>query len=114
MILNALGLDPNRIWKGSWRWFSEEMLLDRTRSAPDDMLRAAFGPSAISGTASNGEVRPAASAQPASASSTPQPTKPTTAASPLAKIESEGLSFEEFLFLAVIKSKRLWEWSGSD
>jgi hypothetical protein len=26
MILNALALDPNRIWKGPWRWYSEEML----------------------------------------------------------------------------------------
>ena len=27
MILNALALDPNRIWKGPWRWFDEEMLM---------------------------------------------------------------------------------------
>lgn len=26
MILNALGLDPNRLWKGPWRWYSEELL----------------------------------------------------------------------------------------
>lgn len=26
MILNALNVDPGRIWKGVWRWFSEEML----------------------------------------------------------------------------------------
>lgn len=24
--LNALGIDPGRVWKGSWRWFSEELL----------------------------------------------------------------------------------------
>jgi glutathione gamma-glutamylcysteinyltransferase len=24
--LNALGIDPGRTWKGSWRWFSEELL----------------------------------------------------------------------------------------
>jgi glutathione gamma-glutamylcysteinyltransferase len=26
MTLNALGLDPNRLWKGPWRWFSEDLL----------------------------------------------------------------------------------------
>jgi glutathione gamma-glutamylcysteinyltransferase len=26
MVLNALNFDPKKIWKGSWRWFSEEML----------------------------------------------------------------------------------------
>jgi len=26
MVLNSLNLDPRRIWKGNWRWFSEEML----------------------------------------------------------------------------------------
>ena len=26
MSLNALGLDPNRLWKGPWRWFAEEQL----------------------------------------------------------------------------------------
>jgi len=26
MILNALGMDPNRLWKGPWRWYSEELL----------------------------------------------------------------------------------------
>lgn len=26
MVLNALALDPKRLWKGNWRWFSEEML----------------------------------------------------------------------------------------
>jgi len=25
-VLNALGIDPGRVWKGSWRWFSEELL----------------------------------------------------------------------------------------
>jgi len=27
MALNALGLDPRRMWKAPWRWFSEEMLM---------------------------------------------------------------------------------------
>lgn len=26
MVLNSLAIDPGRIWKGGWRWFSEEML----------------------------------------------------------------------------------------
>ena len=26
MVLNALELDPGRLWKGPWRWFSEELL----------------------------------------------------------------------------------------
>ena len=26
MVLNALRFDPKRIWKGAWRWVSEEML----------------------------------------------------------------------------------------
>jgi glutathione gamma-glutamylcysteinyltransferase len=26
MVLNALSVDPNRQWKGPWRWYSEEML----------------------------------------------------------------------------------------
>lgn len=26
MILNALEIDPHRLWKGSWRWFSEDLL----------------------------------------------------------------------------------------
>jgi glutathione gamma-glutamylcysteinyltransferase len=26
MVLNALSYDPKRIWKGGWRWVSEEML----------------------------------------------------------------------------------------
>eukprot|EP00039_Didymoeca_costata_P008622 m.114323 g.114323 ORF g.114323 m.114323 type:complete len:187 (+) comp14161_c0_seq3:83-643(+) len=26
MVLNALNIDPKRIWKGNWRWFHEEML----------------------------------------------------------------------------------------
>jgi glutathione gamma-glutamylcysteinyltransferase len=24
--LNALGIDPERVWKGGWRWFAEDML----------------------------------------------------------------------------------------
>lgn len=27
MALNSLGLDPQRMWKAPWRWFSEEMLV---------------------------------------------------------------------------------------
>jgi glutathione gamma-glutamylcysteinyltransferase len=26
MALNSLGVDPGRLWKGPWRWFSEELL----------------------------------------------------------------------------------------
>ena len=26
VVLNALGIDPGRLWKGPWRWFSEELL----------------------------------------------------------------------------------------
>jgi hypothetical protein len=26
MVLNALSIDPTRPWKGSWRWFHEELL----------------------------------------------------------------------------------------
>eukprot|EP01035_Chromulina_nebulosa_P017704 gene17704-23295_t len=26
MVLNALNYDPKKVWKGSWRWVSEEML----------------------------------------------------------------------------------------
>lgn len=26
MVLNALNIDPNRLWKGPWRWFAEDML----------------------------------------------------------------------------------------
>lgn len=26
MALNSLSIDPGRVWKGPWRWFSEEML----------------------------------------------------------------------------------------
>eukprot|EP01116_Phalansterium_solitarium_P011838 TRINITY_DN27659_c0_g1_i1.p1 TRINITY_DN27659_c0_g1~~TRINITY_DN27659_c0_g1_i1.p1 ORF type:complete len:390 (+),score=115.27 TRINITY_DN27659_c0_g1_i1:213-1382(+) len=26
MVLNALAVDPARVWKGVWRWFSEELL----------------------------------------------------------------------------------------
>ncbi|CAG9467137.1 unnamed protein product [Pedinophyceae sp. YPF-701] len=36
MVLNALKVDPRRVWKGPWRWFHEEMLdccepLDKVR-----------------------------------------------------------------------------------
>lgn len=26
MVLNALQIDPQRVWKGPWRWFSEDLL----------------------------------------------------------------------------------------
>ncbi|CAK9075147.1 unnamed protein product [Durusdinium trenchii] len=26
MVMNALGVDPERVWKGPWRWFSESLL----------------------------------------------------------------------------------------
>src|SRR5262245_19963860 len=26
VALNALGIDPGRLWKGPWRWFAEELL----------------------------------------------------------------------------------------
>lgn len=26
MVLNALNIDPNKPWKGIWRWFTEEVL----------------------------------------------------------------------------------------
>mmetsp|Transcript_5251 Transcript_5251/g.18413 ORF Transcript_5251/g.18413 Transcript_5251/m.18413 type:complete len:263 (+) Transcript_5251:106-894(+) len=26
MVLNAMAIDPKRVWKGVWRWFSEELL----------------------------------------------------------------------------------------
>lgn len=26
VVLNALGVDPGRLWKGPWRWYSEELL----------------------------------------------------------------------------------------
>ena len=26
MVLNALAIDPGRVWKGVWRWFDEDML----------------------------------------------------------------------------------------
>lgn len=37
VALNALGVDPGRLWKGPWRWFSEELLdcctpLERVRA----------------------------------------------------------------------------------
>ena len=37
VVLNALGVDPGRLWKGPWRWFAEELLdcctpLERVRS----------------------------------------------------------------------------------
>jgi glutathione gamma-glutamylcysteinyltransferase len=25
-VLNALAIDPERLWKGSWRWFAEDLL----------------------------------------------------------------------------------------
>ena len=26
MVLNSLQIDPNKTWKGIWRWYSEEIL----------------------------------------------------------------------------------------
>jgi len=26
MVMNAMAIDPGRVWKGVWRWFHEEML----------------------------------------------------------------------------------------
>ena len=26
MVLNSLKVDPNKTWKGIWRWYSEEVL----------------------------------------------------------------------------------------
>src|SRR3954469_15942589 len=26
VALNALGIDPGRLWKGPWRWFAEDLL----------------------------------------------------------------------------------------
>jgi glutathione gamma-glutamylcysteinyltransferase len=26
MVLNALSIDPGRVWKWPWRWYSEDML----------------------------------------------------------------------------------------
>eukprot|EP01083_Nonionella_stella_P293159 996949_1 len=26
MVLNALSIDPKRVWKGPWRWYNESML----------------------------------------------------------------------------------------
>jgi glutathione gamma-glutamylcysteinyltransferase len=26
MVLNALEIDPGRLWKGNWRWYSESVL----------------------------------------------------------------------------------------
>jgi len=38
VALNALGIDPGRLWKGPWRWFSEE-LLDCCVSLPEVRAR---------------------------------------------------------------------------
>lgn len=27
MVLNALAMDPGRVWKGIWRWYHEELVL---------------------------------------------------------------------------------------
>jgi glutathione gamma-glutamylcysteinyltransferase len=32
MVLNALNFDPKRIWKGAWRWVSEDMLSCESKS----------------------------------------------------------------------------------
>jgi glutathione gamma-glutamylcysteinyltransferase len=33
MVLNALGIDPASSWKGPWRWWSEDLLLQRWPAA---------------------------------------------------------------------------------
>ncbi|KAJ1652716.1 hypothetical protein IWQ61_007003 [Dispira simplex] len=33
MVLNALEVDPGRLWKGVWRWYSDELI--RTCASPD-------------------------------------------------------------------------------
>ena len=48
MVLNALRIDPRRVWKGNWRWFSEEMLTTcdvrrQGRSALDGVDVAGLG-----------------------------------------------------------------------
>jgi len=63
MVLNALGLDPKRIWKGNWRWFSEEMLETCDIRKKDSHA--------------------------------------------LEGVETHGLSFEEFLFLAECNGARV-------
>jgi glutathione gamma-glutamylcysteinyltransferase len=41
MILNAMGIDPNVVWKGPWRWYgSEEMILQKCRIDPERVRRA--------------------------------------------------------------------------
>jgi glutathione gamma-glutamylcysteinyltransferase len=42
VALNALAIDPGRLWKGPWRWYSEELLdccvsLDRVRDEGIDL-----------------------------------------------------------------------------
>jgi glutathione gamma-glutamylcysteinyltransferase len=42
VALNALSIDPGRLWKGPWRWFSEELLdccvsLDQVRASGVDL-----------------------------------------------------------------------------
>lgn len=48
MALNALLLDPNRVWQGVWRWFDESMLdccepLDVVRLKGIILPKLAFG-----------------------------------------------------------------------
>eukprot|EP00300_Choanocystis_sp_HF-7_P043290 c9873_g1_i1.p1 GENE.c9873_g1_i1~~c9873_g1_i1.p1 ORF type:complete len:323 (+),score=37.59 c9873_g1_i1:78-1046(+) len=40
MVLNALAVDPKRVWKGPWRWYTEELL---DCCAPTDSVRAMGG-----------------------------------------------------------------------
>jgi glutathione gamma-glutamylcysteinyltransferase len=45
-VLNALQIDPGRVWKGSWRWFGEELLtccksLDQTTAEGVTLIEVA-------------------------------------------------------------------------
>ena len=41
MILNAMNVDPNRRWKGGWRWFDEEVVWSKL--ATGQMPRSEVG-----------------------------------------------------------------------
>lgn len=41
MVLNALGVDPGEVWKGPWRWFSEDLIVRRSwYRGREDVLRS--------------------------------------------------------------------------
>lgn len=66
VALNALGVDPQRLWKGPWRWFSEELLdccvsLDEVRARGLTLgelacLARCNGVSAVASYAENADV----------------------------------------------------------